>query len=448
MKFIVNKSYYSSILHLAVPVVIANVGQVLVQVIDNIMVGQLGELDFAAASFANMLITNVMMFGMGLAMGLTPNVGYKFVAKEYGVCSKYFQNSILQNGILGVLMVLLFIVLLPYLDIFGQPEEVVERCKDYYLIVGASIFPYMIFLSFKQFMDGVGNTRIAMIITIGVNILNIILNYILIYGKFGFPEYGMEGAAIATFVARFLMPIVFFIYMRKVSFYRSFLKFFAWNRMSKKVNASLLNMGLPIAFQIVIEFAALSMTAIMMGWIGTTAIAANQIVFTTISLFFVVTNGLSAAVTIRVSHNYANKNREGIKGYSIAGMQLASIFMLCAGAILLLFGSNIASIYISDPGVIELAAKIFIIVAFMEVFDGLQVTSLGVLRGMGDVVHPMRYAVLCYGVVALFVAYLFGFILDYGVQGIWVGFSVGVALAFILFTKRIVHNLKMMKRNL
>ena len=190
---------------------------------------------------------------------------------------------------------------------------------------------------------------------------------------------------------------------------------------------------------------ALSMTAIMMGWIGTQAIAANQIVFTTISLFFVVTNGISAAVTIRVSHSYANKNRDNIKGYSIAGMQISSLFMLCAGLILLFFGSNIASIYISEPGVIDLAAKIFIIVACMEVFDGLQVTALGVLRGMGDVFRPMLYAVICYAFVSLVVAYIFGFVLDFGAQGIWIGFSVGVTLAFILFTKRIVHNLKMMK---
>lgn len=440
-----NKSYYNDVLKLSIPVIIANVGQTLVQVVDNIMVGQLGELELAAASFANMIVINVMMFGMGIAMGLTPHIGYKYTAKEYGACSRYFQNSLLQNGILGAAIVVFFVLLMPMLSHFGQPTDVVDKCKNYYLIVGASVFPYMIFLSFKQFMDGVGNTRVAMLITIGVNLLNVLLNWILIYGKFGFPEYGMDGAAIATFIARMLMPIVFFLYFRKAPFYRNFLKFFAWREMSRKVNASLLNLGFPIASQLLIEFFALSVTAIMMGWISTKAIAANQIVFTTISLFFLVTNGISAAITILVSHRYALKDKEGIKNYTISAVQLAVLFMICAGATLFFFGSNIASVYISEPSVVALAAQIFMVVAFMELFDGLQVVTLGVLRGLGDVKKPMFYAGLCYGVISLSVAYLFGFTLGYGEQGIWTGFAVGVTTAFVLFTKRIIYNLKKMK---
>lgn len=444
MNILMKKEHYSSVLNLAIPVIIANVGQTLVQVVDNIMVGRLGDLELASASFAGMIVTNIMMFGMGIAMGLTPNVGYRYVAKDYCDCSRYFQNSILQNTIFGAAMVFLFIAMVPLLDYFGQPQEVVDNSKTYFLILGASVFPYMIFMSFKQFMDGVGNTRISMIITIGVNLLNVLLNYLLIYGKWGFPEYGMNGAAIATLIARTLMPICFFIYMRQARFYRYFLKFFAWRELSKKVNKSLLNLGFPIASQLLIEFFALSMTGIMMGWLGTKEIAANQIVFTTISLFFLVTNGISAAVTILVSHRYGAGDKSGIRNYTISAVQISVLFMAMAGTLLLLFGSNIASVFVSDPIVIALAAQIFGVVAFMEIFDGLQVTTLGVLRGMGDVSRPMIYAGICYGVISLGVAYLFGFTLGYGAQGIWVGFAVGVSVAFVLFAKRIYHNLKMM----
>lgn len=444
MNLIMKKEHYSDILTLAVPVIIANVGQVLVQVVDNIMVGRLGDLELASASFAGMIVTNIMMFGMGIAMGLTPKVGYSYVAKEYGDCSRYFQNSLLQNGLFGIGMVLLFVAMVPLLDHFGQPQEVVDNCKTYFLIIGASVFPYMIFMSFKQFMDGVGNTRISMIITIGVNLLNVLLNYLLIYGEWGLPEMGMNGAAVATFIARLLMPILFFIYMRQARFYRNFLKFFAWNNISKKVNKSLLNLGFPIASQLLIEFFALSVTGIMMGWLGTKEIAANQIVFTTISLFFLVTNGISAAATILVSHRYGRGDKAGIRDCAITATQVSVVFMIFAGAMLLIFGSNIASIYVSDPAVIAIAAQIFGVVAFMEVFDGLQVTTLGILRGMGDVSRPMVYAGICYGAISLSVAYIFGFVFNYGAQGIWLGFAVGVTIAFVLFTKRIIHNLKMM----
>lgn len=445
MKLLMKKEYYTNVLNLAIPVIIANVGQTLVQVVDNIMVGRLGDLELASAAFAGMIVTNVMMFGMGIAMGLTPNVGYQYVAKNYKECSKYFQNAILQNALFGIGMVLFFFAMIPFLGSLGQPEEVVENSKAYFLILGVSLFPYMIFMAFKQFMDGVGNTRVSMAITIGVNLLNVLLNYLLIYGKWGCPEMGMNGAAVATLIARTLMPMIFYIYMRQASFYRNFLKFFAFKHLSHKVHTSLLNLGFPIASQLLIEFFALSVTAFMMGWLGTKEIAANQIVFTTISLFFLVTNGISAASTILVSHRYGRKDKEGIKSYTISSMQISVIFMIFAGSLLLIFGSAIASVYISDEAVIIIAAQIFGVVAFMEVFDGLQVTALGVLRGMGDVSRPMIYAGICYGVISLGVAYLFGFTLEYGAQGIWVGFATGVTVAFVLFSKRIIHNLKMMK---
>lgn len=448
MKFILPKFYYKDVLNLAIPVVIANIGQTLVQVVDNVMVGQLGGVELAAASFANMLIYNVMIFGMGAAMGLTPNVGYAYVKRDYRLCSRLFQNSLLQNSLFGLVMVIIFFLFSPMLDYFGQPEEVVDKSRSYFLIIGISILPHMIFLSFKQFMDGVGNTTMAMYITIGVNILNVLLNYVLIYGKFGFPEYGMDGAAIATLISRLFMPIIFFIYLKRSLFYRHFLRLFSWKNFSYQVNKKLLSIGLPIASQLVMETFALSMIAIMMGWIGTEEIAAYQIVYTTMTLFFLATNGVSSAITIIISHNFARNNRLNIRNYSISAMQITSIFMFCAGMILLFFGSNIASIYIPDPVIVSLAAKMFVVVAFMEVFDGLQVTSLGVLRGFGDVVRPMSYALICYIIVSISTSYIFGFVLGFGVQGIWSGFAVGVTLAFILFIKRIARNLKMMRLNL
>lgn len=441
-KFILSRNYYSDVLKLAIPIIIANVGQTFVQIADTAMVGHLGDVELASAAFANMIVTNVSMLGLGLAMGLTPIVGYSFVDKKYRDCSAFLQNSILQNLMIGLLMGLFFLSSVPLLHFLGQPTEVVEGCRDYYLIVGFSLIPYMLFLSFKQFMDGLGNTRASMIITLSANLVNILLNYILIFGKFGSPALGINGAAYATLISRILMPIIYFIYLRRATFYRNFFRLFDWKLLSRKANSSLFNMGFPIASQMLVEFFALSVTGIMIGWIGTKEIAANQIVFTTISLFFLITNGLSSAATILVSHSYGERNIHNIRMYNLSASQLATVIMTCSGLLLLFFGSNIASLFIADEGVIEIAAGIFGIVAFMEIFDGLQVTKLGVLRGMGDVKRPMLYAFISYGLISLPVAYICGFIFDLGAKGVWVGFVSGLIVAFNLFNKRIKSNLK------
>lgn len=441
-KYILGKKYYLNVLNLAVPVIIANVGQILVHVADTAMVGRLGDVELASVAFANMIVTNVSMLGLGIAMGLTPIVGYSFVNKNYRDCSKYLQNSILQNLLIALLMGLFFFSSVPLLKFLGQPEEVIAGCTDYYVIVGLSLIPYMIFLSFKQFMDGVGNTKVSMIITISTNVVNVILNYILIFGKCGVPPLGVNGAAIATLISRILMPIIYFIYLRRASFYRNFFKLFAWKQMSRGVNKSLLNLGFPIASQMLIEFFSLSVTGIMIGWIGTKEIAANQIVFTTISMFFLITNGISAAATILVSHSFGERDIDRIKRYNLSASQLSALIMTGSGVLLLFFGSNIASLYIADREVIEIAAGILSVVAFMEIFDGLQVTKLGVLRGMGDVKRPMIYAFICYGLISLPVAYICGFILDFGAKGVWVGFVTGLIVAFNLFNLRIKSNLK------
>ncbi len=441
----IKREYYNNIIKLAVPVIIANIGQILVQIIDTIMVGRLGSQPLASAAFASMLVMNVMMFGMGLAMGMTPNVGYNYVEKRYRTCSKLLQNGLLLNCLVGAIMVLFCFILLPFLDKFGQPQDVIDGCKNYYMIISSSLLPYMIFLAFKQFMDGLGNTKVSMIIAVVSNILNVILNYLLIYGKFGFPELGMEGAAIATLISRIVMPIMYIIYIRYARFYRNFLKFFHTDSFSLSINKTLLVMGMPIAAQLLIEFFALSLTSIMMGWIGTDEISANQVVFTTISLFYLFSNGISSSITILVSHNYALGRADDIRKYSFAAAHISMGIMIMAGLLLYFFGSVIASIYISDSKVIEIATSIFAVVAFMELFDGLQITTLGVLRGMGDVVKPMYFALVCYGVISLSVAYYIGFGLDFGAPGIWCGFAVGVTVAFILFSIRIKRNLKIMK---
>lgn len=437
-KIFVDKRYYKDVFTLALPIILANAGQALVAIVDNIMVGQLGAVPLAAASLAGIIVTNILVFGMGVAISLTPIVGSLFVNKDYRKCAIFFENSISLNLIIGITVAVLMLAATPLLGYIGQEAEVVELAKPFYVLLAFSIVPYMIFLSFKQFMEGVGNTKISMSITLACNVLNIILNYVLIYGKFGFPEMGAVGAAVSTLVSRMLMPIAFIVYMYKDKTYRRFFYFFKKSHLRVRKHLQLLKVGLPISAQMVVEITALSLTAIMVGWIGATSLAASQITLSVISFMFMVTTGISGALTILVSHEFGNKNGLEISKYSKAGISMAALFMCGASLLFLIFPTQIASIFTSDAEVIAIASKLFIVAVFLEISDGIQVTALGGLRGMKDVNPPMIYGTILYIFVNIPLSYVFGFVLDWGPSGVWLGFVICVSCAAALFVRRLL----------
>lgn len=440
--FFVDKSYYKNNITLAMPVILANVGQAMVGIADNVMVGRLGAVPLASVSFANVIVFNVLVFGMGLAYGLTPLVGAAYSKNDTRKCANLFQNSLVLNTFVGVLLMGILLSIMPLFSYMGQSSQVVDNSINFYIIVTLSILPNMIFLSFKQFMEGLGNTKVAMIITISCNILNVILNYLLIYGKMGFPRMEIEGAAVATFISRLAMPIAFYMYMSRNNIYRRFFFFFSLKRVTMRRCKRILNIGLPISIQMTIEMLALSVTAIMTGWINPSAMAANQIVLSVISVMFMFTSGISGAVTILVSHAKGRNNARDIVNYTKSGIQMSAAFM-CFAAILFIFtGRYIAMLFVPDEVVIEYAVQIFSIAVLFEVSDGIQVTALGALRGMTDVYRPMLYAVASYILINIPVAYTLGFVFDMGVRGIWMGFFCGLTVASILFIRRFNYKIK------
>lgn len=439
------KKYYKNNLKLALPIIIANIGQATVAIIDNIMVGRLGAIELAAAALASVIITNVMVLGMGIAMSLTPLTGELYATKDFKKAAGLFQNSIILNAIVGAIISALLYYSTPLLWMIGQPENVIEMCESYFKIVAISLFPFMIFLSFKQFMEGIGNTKISMTITIISNLLNIVLNYILIYGKFGAPQMGINGAAVATLISRIFMPIAFFIYLRSHNSMHRYFNFFSGKNMRLQSQKLLLTVGIPISAQMAMEVFALSSTAIMMGWISAEALAANQILLSIMSLMFMVICGISGAVTILVSHEYGKSNLTTIRRYTKAGVQMSTLFMATAAICFILFGKYIAMAYTSDATVINLAGKLFLVAALFEVSDGYQVTVLGALRGIKDVRLPMFYAFISYMLINIPAAYILGFKFELGETGIWCGFFLGLTTACILFTFRFLKKTKTAK---
>jgi MATE family multidrug resistance protein len=405
------------------------------------MVGHVGTTELAAASFTINIFHIGMLFGLGITFGLTPLVGQSFNRQHPERVGGWLKNGVFVHFISSILLCLLMSSAVFLMDRMGQSKEVVEAAIPYYLIQVASLVPMLLFFSIRQFFEGVGNTKIAMVITIIANVLNIGLNYILIYGKFGFPALGLNGAGFATLISRLVMPVIFLLVILK----RPSLKIFFES--AKKVNLEstkikrMLSLGLPIGFQMVIEVLAFSMGAIMLGWISKEALAGHQVAIGLAGMTYLISFGLASGTTIRVSHAYGDHNRKELINSVMASLHIVIAFMSLMGLSFVVFRNYLPYLFTSDLEVIKLAAGLLVVGAFFQIFDGVQVVLLGALRGISDVRIPMYMAFFSYIVVSLPISYLLAFVFDFGYTGVWVGFVFGLSTAAILFGLRLKYQL-------
>lgn len=444
---LLNRSYYKTNFSLALPIILSSIGQSIVQMVDTIMVGRLGAKELAAVAFAGTVSYNALIVGMGIAMALTPLIGQSYARGEHRNIASLFQNAISLNLIIAFTITAILLFLMPFLGNLGQPPEIIEICKPYYFIIAISFIPQLIFLCFKQFMEGIGNTKVSMIITISANILNIILNYLLIYGKLGFPPLGVTGAAIATLISRILMPISFFLYIYINKKYGKYFSFFHWSNFTKYYHIKILRLGIPIAGQMFLEFFSLLGVTIMMGWVSTYALAAYQIVISIVSTTFLISSGIASATTILISQEYGKKNILELNKYFKAGIHLSLFAMSIFSILLIIGGKYIAMIFSPDIRVIEIASQFFIVAGVFQLIDGSQVSILGALRGINDVTKPMKYAFISYILVAIPFAYICGFVFNIGSWSIFAGFSAGLLTAAILYYTRFRKVIKILSIN-
>lgn len=437
MKLFKYKTQYSEIMTLALPIILANAGQVIVQLVDNMMVGRLGAEPLAAVAFGGVIVWTVTVLGLGFSYGLTPLVGEHYARGEHKSASQFLQNSILLNLGVGILLTCFLALIYAFLGKMGQDPKVVEIARPYYIYVALSIIPLMIFGSFKQFMEGVGNTKVAMFITLGTNVLNIIGNYLLIYGKLGLPEMGAAGAGLSTMLSRIAMPLIFIVYLYNKDSYKRYFAFFNKQNFSKIRTAMLSRMGGPIAAQMFMETMAFSITSIMMGWFGAVQLAANQITVSMCNFAFMLVSGITAATTVTVSHNYGRGDLVNLKKVTKAAYHLTLALVITLGAIYIIFGGSIGAIFTNDPAVIAVTATLLVMGGVFQLSDGTQAINLGILRGLQDVKTPMIYAFFAYIVVNIPVGYLCAFVFDMGPAGLWVGFIFGLTLAAVLLKMRV-----------
>ncbi|QIA08115.1 MATE family efflux transporter [Draconibacterium halophilum] len=442
MKFQDYIPFYRRNLTLAFPIVLSQIGQVTVSLADNMMVGHVGTTELAAASFANSVFMIGMVFGMGVTMGLTPLVGKAFGQNELHRAIVWLKNGIAAHLVAAVALTVFMFSIYFFLPYMGQPEDVLKLGSPYYLLLCSSYLPFMFFFTLKQFFEGIGNTKIAMQITLTANVINIAVNYVFIFGKFGFPEMGLHGAGIGTLASRVCMPLLFAYFILRNSRFKRYFVFARYQKIFKKDIVALLRIGVPIGFQLIVEVAAFGIGAVMMGWLGETPLAAHQVALGLATFTYMISLGVSQANTIRVSHQMGERDYLSLRRAVFASTHLVLVFMVLS-ALLFILGRNVLPLmFTPDKSVIKVAAGLLVIAAVFQVFDGLQVVMQSSLRGMADVTTPMFIAFIAYLLIGIPTSYVFTFVLDVGPQGIWYGYLVGLGTAGILFYIRFMRLLK------
>ncbi len=434
-----SKSYvenYKINIKLAYPIMLGQVGHILTGIADSIMVGNISAGHLAAGALGHSIYIVFFIIGLGIATGITPLVGISYGEKNYRECGNYLKNGLFATMIIGFIMMLIMILALPLLSFLGQPPEVIKLAKPYYIISAFSIIPSMLFVAMKQFTEGITLTKPAMTASIVFNIANIILNYLLIYGNFGFPRLELEGAAWATFISRAGMGLSLLLYVFYHPKFKIYLHNLNWKKYSVKHIRKILVLGFPISLQYLLEVAAFSFGALMMGWLSSSALAAHQIAISIAGFTYLAASGIGSAATIRISNLLGERRPEELKISGNASFILVLIWMSIAAVLLIALRYVIPAFYVSESEVIELSAQLFIVAAIFQIFDGMQVTALGALRGLEDVKVPTLIALLSYWIVALPVGYLLGIVFEIGAVGIWLGYVAGLILAAVLLYGR------------
>ncbi len=426
---------------LAAPVILGMLGHTFVSFVDNIMVGQLGTAELAAVSLGNSFMFIAMSIGIGFSTAITPLVAEADAAGNFSNGESSFKHGLVLCTILSVLLFLTVFIAKPLLYFMKQPVEVVELALPYLNLVAFSLIPLIVFQAFKQFSDGLSMTRYPMYATVLANIVNVILNYALIFGKLGCPQLGIVGAAYGTLISRLIMVAYLWWLLTKKEKSKSYvthIKFFVLDRaMVKKV----INLGFPSALQMFFEVAIFTAAIWLSGLLGKNPQAANQIALNLSSMTFMVAMGLSVASMIRVGNQKGLHQYFELRRIAFSIFLLAVILAFCFGAVFFVFHDDLPKLYvglddsknfIDNMEVITIAAKLMIAAAIFQISDSIQVVVLGALRGLQDVKMPTLITFISYWIIGFPISYFLGKENAYGSFGIWLGLLAGLTIAAIL----------------
>jgi multidrug resistance protein, MATE family len=430
------KQHFEKTLNLAYPVIIGQLGHVMFGVVDSFMLGKVGAVPLAASAIGNSIFFLIFIFGLGISFAISPIVAISLGAKREDDFNNILRHSFILNITVGIILTIVVFISADLIKYLNQPKDVAYQAAIFLRIIGLSLVPLMIFQTFKQSIEGLSIMLPAMIITILANIVNYVGNWLLIFGNAGFPKLGLSGSGFSTLITRIAMAATIFIYV----FYAKRFKIYNLSMALKKIDISvikkLLNLGIPTGVQYLFETAAFAFSTIMIGWLGTKALAAHQIAINLASITYMAATGISAAAAIRVGNAVGTGSIVETRRSGFSALLLCMIMMLCFAVVFIVFNKQLPLIYIKDYNVIPIASSLIIIGAFFQVFDGSQAVGLGMLRGLTDVKIPTLITFSAYWVIMIPCCYFLAFVMKLGVQGIWLGFIFGLAFSAIMLNIR------------
>ena len=431
--------------HLAAPVILGMLGHVLVGFVDNIMVGRLGSAELAAVSLGNSFFFVAMALGIGFSTAITPLVAESDSEQNFIKGKSTFKHGLILCSVMSLLLFVFILLAKPLLYLMDQPNEVVVLALPYLDIIAISLVPLIIFQAFKQFSEGLSLTRYPMYATVIANLINIFINYILIFGKWGFPKMGVVGAGVGTLISRLVMLFLLWFFLKQLKKTKVYLEKIQFLVLDSIMLKKIIDLGLPSALQMFFEIGVFTAAIWLSGTLGKNAQAANQIALNLSSMTYMIAVGLGVAATIRVGNqkglNQAVELRRIAKSVFLMGLIFATLF----AALFMFFHELLPGFYLDlddainfkdNNEVIDLAAQLLIIAGLFQISDSIQVVFLGALRGLQDVKIPTLITFSAYWIVGFPLSYYLGNSVRYGSVGIWMGLLAGLTAASVFLYLR------------
>ena len=445
--------YYKRILALAMPVVLAQAGQLTTQFADTAMVGNFGGEDpipLAAVSLGSSLFLLIYLAALGLALSITPLVGEQYAKGDSREVGRMFQNSALYCMLIGLVATVVAVAMRPFISVLGEwmsapgqnIEAVAAMALPYYDMLVWSIIPLMCFLAVKQFLEGIGNTKTAMWITLAGNVLNIVLNYVFIFGKCGCEAMGAEGAGLATLISRLMQMVAIAAYFFLARGLRLYREYFSRAAFKVRYLLSFVKVGYPISFQMIMESAAFILTSILALSFGEAAAGSMQVAFSIANIAWMITVALGSASTILVSHIVGADEREELRPMVNATYHLGIGWATLMALVFLLFRVPMASLFTDNAEVIALTAQLMILISIYQFSDAIQGLSISMLRGLQDVKIIMPIVLCSYVVLNIPIGCYLAFGAGMECHGLVIGLIVGLTSAALLTSLRLHKNIK------
>lgn len=428
-------------LKLASPIILGMLGHTFVGFVDNAMVGQLGTAQLAAVSLGNSFLFIAMSIGIGFSTAITTLVAEADAEGNSIKVKSALKHGLILCTIIGIAVFLGVMLAKPLMYKMDQPDEVVELAMPYLNLVAASLIPLIMFQAFKQFADGLSQTKYAMWATLLANVVNIVINYFLIFGIWIFPKWGIIGAAIGTLASRIVMLAFLWLLLRYKKKFKQYVTNFNFKKIQKSVFKKIISLGFPSSLQMLFEVAIFTAAIWLSGILGKNSQAANQIALNLSSMTFMVAMGLSVAATIRVGNQKGLKRFSELRRIALSLFLLVFIIDVVFAIMFMLLNSWFPTLYVNENDLINfvdnqeviiIAAELLLVSAFFQISDGIQVVGLGVLRGLQDVKIPTIITFFAYWIVGFPISFYLGLYTEYKSAGIWIGLLAGLTTSAIL----------------